>query len=217
MSAQLLSSQSKLLVKCLVACIVATAGNSVTAEKGPDRDFAVLLYAAAVRYAKTDRINVDFGSELMKRAEFFQPHFPLGPVPANILDLLKAEFPEESDAATVKFIFNLFQRIKTFGREHAAGYIKDKKTVRSGTYNDTEYLKDKLWKKIVIKQFDTNALKNVRIIIILTLHLISLILIHFRSLRICKSLLKRILKRPKMRLKQRKWLKRPRAFLPLMH
>ena len=43
MSAQLLTSQSKLLVKCLVGCIVATAGNSVTEEKSPDRDFAVLI------------------------------------------------------------------------------------------------------------------------------------------------------------------------------
>ena len=55
MSAQLLTSQSKLLVKCLVSCIIAIAGNSVTAEKVPDRDFAVLLYAEAVRYSKTDR------------------------------------------------------------------------------------------------------------------------------------------------------------------
>lgn len=162
MSSQLLTSQSKLLVKCLVACVVATAGNLTTAEKPPDKDFAILLFAKAVEYAKSGRINIDYGSELMKRADFFQPHFPLGTIASNILDQVKAEFDSEGKADDVKHVFNLFTRIKAFARDHAAAYLKDKKKTRSGTYDDKEYLKESLWKKIVTKQLDLNALKNVR-------------------------------------------------------
>jgi|APCry1669189567_1035234.scaffolds.fasta_scaffold65409_1 hypothetical protein len=162
MSSQLLTSQTKLLVKCLVACVVATAGNVTTAEKPPDKDFSIILYGKAVEYANSERINVDCGSELMKRADFFQPHFPLGAIPQDILDQVKAELPAEKTMENVKAVFNLFQRIKTFAREHAAGYLRDKKKVRSGTYNDEEYLKDTLWKKIITKQLDNNASKNVR-------------------------------------------------------
>ena len=108
MSSQLLTSQTKLLVKCLVACVVATAGNSTTADKSPDKDFAIILYAKAVEYAKTDRINIDYGPELLKRADFFQPHFPLGAIPRNVLDQVKAEFDSDGNANDIQSMFNLF-------------------------------------------------------------------------------------------------------------
>ena len=63
MSSQLLTSQTKLLVKCLVACVVATAGNSTTADKSPDRDFAIILYAKALNM-QNRQINIDYGLSL---------------------------------------------------------------------------------------------------------------------------------------------------------
>jgi hypothetical protein len=62
------------LVKCLVACVVANAGNTITTQVSPNKDSQNLLYTEAVRYAQSDRFNIDFSSVLMKRVDFFYPH-----------------------------------------------------------------------------------------------------------------------------------------------
>ena len=96
--------------------------------------FSPVEAACQVLYRRADRVSV----EHVRRADFFQPHSPLGPVPAATLGLVRAESPEERSAATAKPTLSLLQRLRALAREHAAGYL------RSGPHSDTEYLKDKL-------------------------------------------------------------------------
>ena len=74
MTAQSAKHSEMKLVKCLVACVVANAGNKITTQVSPNKDTQDLLYTEAVRYAQSDRFNIDFSSVLMKRVDFFYPH-----------------------------------------------------------------------------------------------------------------------------------------------
>jgi len=59
--------QHKNLVKCLVACVVATAGNTITASE-PDKEAKMLVYAEARRYAVEGRLNVDYSAGSMQQS-----------------------------------------------------------------------------------------------------------------------------------------------------
>jgi hypothetical protein len=78
MAAQSAKDSEMKLVKCLVACVVANAGKTITTQVTPNKDSQNLLYTEAVRYAQSDRFNIDFSSELMKRVDFFHPYFQIG-------------------------------------------------------------------------------------------------------------------------------------------
>ena len=94
----LTKKQSEVLINSFKDVIIAICGNSVTTQHLPDKDFPAVLYAEVAKYARSGRINPDLREYLIAREAFFQPSFPLGALPLEVIKALGDAFPERPSA-----------------------------------------------------------------------------------------------------------------------
>jgi hypothetical protein len=82
--------QEQTYINQLVDTILVVAGNEMTTENGPDKDYEKIFYSKAVQYVEANRFNVDFGSEIEKRRHLLNPMMTLEPIDEAVqLELLK--------------------------------------------------------------------------------------------------------------------------------
>lgn len=127
---ELTKKQSEILINSLKDVIIAICGNSVTTQRPPDKDFPAILYAEVAKYARSGRINPDLREHLIAREVFFQPSFPLGALPQDIIKALGEAFPERPSSDLIEKTKSSFSAGKAFSREHTAAYLRAKKNLR---------------------------------------------------------------------------------------
>jgi hypothetical protein len=120
----------------LVDTILVVAGNEMTTENDPDRDYQAIFYANAVEYVKANRFNVDFGSEIEKRRHLLQPMMTLEPIDDTVKVEIMKTLTSTDTAGTsklIKTLFARFQGIKSDSRNiFGPPYTQAKKLHKSG-------------------------------------------------------------------------------------
>lgn len=163
------------LLDCVNAVILLTVGNIITEDKAT-RDKEGLMYYQVRNYISDDRFNIDFRDEIIKRTDFFQPHFRLEPINNEIKQALLTKYPinPEPSVKDVENCWTMFKKYQSWSHNFAGPIYKKEylDKYKSGSYSDVAILTDHIWQKHVLKNIKDNAIKVCGATNITLIHLI---------------------------------------------